>query len=477
MTFENGSKWRAMFGKKYKIIIVVHNDTVCWIDNGATNQRRQSFQVPLDQVLSSDKAMPKMPDWLKGSQKTLCIIPDHWFGSQSYPFRSKKPSLIESFLERKLAAVQPGQKAIRHFFNYRHSGDDREPQLDALFFQEDKSYQLYTALSKLNHTPQHITAPAFLWEERLRQTESDFYQLGTLLIHLTDKECQLYFYFKGNYQFSRSVMLFETGDDLDALGFEINQSLYMFSQKAKSELDRIYMICEASQCQSALGDVLGREIVGLEALAVQDIDATIIPEMATLIGLLQDAQLGSGVRFFSVMHRQVKQAMAWRPVQWSGIFVGLLLVIGLSGEHFILRKMLKQARHEYQTIQQVSLENTSGPILSEYPATLDQVLNMARRSLQVGTAHRMSVGFPSRIQLKTLELELESSPSMKVTALVQAADADELHAILKRLIAQLKTNFKDTGALTLNDIDISLNRSRGVQPSNRYQIGFELELS
>lgn len=58
-------------------------------------------------------------------------------------------------------------------------------------------------------------------------------------------------------------MVADAEDGLDALGYEINQSLYMFSQTAKSELDCIYMRCDSDQCREKLSEVLGREVIDL----------------------------------------------------------------------------------------------------------------------------------------------------------------------------------------------------------------------
>jgi hypothetical protein len=466
-----------MFKKKYNIIIAVHNDAVCWISADDTVGGGKFFRLPLDQVLNDEKVALQMPDWLKGNHKSLCIVPDHWFGSQSYAFQSRKPSLIEPFLERKLAAAFPGQEAIRHFFNYRHEGGHKEQNLFALFFQEDKGYQLYTVLCRLNHCPGHITAPAFLWEERLGQVASDFSQQGTLLIHLTDQECHLYFYFKGHYQFSRSVMVLDAGADLDALGFEINQSLYMFSQKAKSDLERIYMLGNAPQCQARLGEILGRDIIDLKPLAAEPSDNVATPEIAVLEGLLHKPQMGSGAHFFGVMHRQVKRAMEWRPVQWAGIVLGLLLLIGLGGEHFALQWMHAEALNEYRTIQHNLTTDTSGMQLTEYADTLEQVLGMARRAELAEAAFRMPADFPAQVHLKQLDLRFESAPTLQVTALVQARSVDELQSILNRLIVQMKDKFKSARAITLNDIDIGLDQPGDGKTADRYQIAFQLELT
>ncbi len=469
-----------MFGKQYKTIIAVHNDDVYWVSGGAVNGMRSFFQVPLNQLLEDDASRPPLPEWLRGSHRTLCIIPDHWFGSQSFAFQSGKASLIEPFLERKLTAAFPGQQSIRHFFAYRHVGDGAQRKLSAFFFQEDKSYQLYEALGKLNHTPQHITAPAFLWEDLLHRTTDDFGRQGILLVHLTGEECQLYFYFQGVYLFSRSVVVADAAGGLEALGYEINQSLYMFSQTAKSELDRIYIYCDSDQCRESLSDVLGREVIDLKPLCDQEPSDTLdITQLAILSGWLKLSRLNSGAQFFSVMHRQVKQALDWRPVQWAGIVVGIVLLIGLIGEHVLLRTMHDSARSDFRSLQQRVIIESSGTGLSEYPDTLEQVLSQARRSMLVDTVHRIPAGFPDQVQLNKLEFaaDNESSPSLTIAALVQARHADELQMILKRLMTELNGRFHNARALTLNDFDISLNRSGDGRTPNRYQIEFTMELT
>jgi hypothetical protein len=469
-----------MFNKQYKTIIAVHDDEVYWFSGGTGGGDRSFFQVPLQQLLDDETPMPLLPDWLKGSHKTLCIIPDHWFGSQSFPFQSGKASLIEPFLERKLTAAYPGQPSIRHFFNYRHIGSGGQRKLSACYFQEEKSYQLYEALGRLNHTPQHITAPAFLWEDLLGRATKDFGRQGILMVHLTGEECQLYFYYQGTYQFSRNVMVADADDGLDALGYEINQSLYMFSQTAKSELDHIYMFSESDQCREKLADVLGREVIDLKPLIDHGASETLaIPQLAILSGWLKISRLHSKAKFFSVMHRQVKQALDWQPVQRVGIVIGIVLLIGLAGEHFVLRKMHDRARNEYRSLQQRAMIDASGAGLSEYPDTLEQVLSRARRSMLVDAVHRMPAGFPDQVQLNRLALaaDTESSPSLTVAAWVQARNADELQVILKRLMAELNGRFQSAQTLTLNDFDIRLNRSGGGRETNRYQIEFTLELT
>jgi hypothetical protein len=466
-----------MFEKKYKRVIVVHNDEVCWFSNTKAAENREFFRLPLDQILNDLPDALQLPEWLKGGPNTLCILPDHWFGCAVYPFQSKKPSLIEPFLERKLATAYPGQKDLQHFFNYRHAHSDGTGELFALFYQEDKAYRLYDALSKLNLAPQRVTSPAFLWEERLQKSDQDFILLGTLLIHFTAQECQLYFYYRGNYQFSRSVMLTDASDGMETLGFEINQSLYMFSQKTKSDLDRIFLICDGPHCRDNLSQVLGREVIDLPSLSDQWTEAVKIPGMEPLDGLLQPSQMTHGASFFSVIHRQVKRAMEWWPVQMAGFISGLVLLFGLAGENLLIGRMLAEGKRDNQSIQQMLTSHDSGVALPEYADSLDQVLNKAAQKTLAEEAYRIPDGFGPQLQLRKLDLTLGSPSMLKLAAFVQARNAEELTKILTHLVIHMKDRFKDAQGFSLNDIDISLDQPGEGQAPNQYVIEFQLELT
>jgi hypothetical protein len=473
-----------MFSKQYKTIIAVHDDEVYWFSSLPDTGGHRFFQMPLQQLLDDETLLPSFPEWLKGSHKTLCIIPDHWFGSQRFSFKSGKPSLIEPFLERKLRAAFPDQKTIRHFFNYRQTDHHSGASLSALHFQEDRSYRLYDVLRKLNHSPQLITAPAFLWEDALQRAIEGFGSFGSLVVHLTGKEFQLYFFHQGKYQFSRSVLASngdEGGDDgLEALGYEINQSLYMFSQTAKSELDRIYMHCDSDQCREKLAEVLDREVIDLKPLMdtgpSEGID---LPHLAVLSGWLRRSHLHSGTGIFGIMHRQVKQAIEWRPVQWAGAIIGLVLLLGLVGEHFMLRAMFAEADNNYHAMQRRAIVASPGVALSEYPDTLERVVGRAKRSILVDAVHRLPEGFPSHVRLRKLELSAGpgSAPSLKVATRVHAHDAEELQVLLQGLIVELKGRFQNAKSLSLNDFDIRLSRPGNGHNPNRYQVDFTLELT
>jgi hypothetical protein len=464
-----------MLAQKTKTIIVVHDEEIWWICLDAAGDR-QWFRQPLAQLLTDEEPKQQIPDWLQDHSHPLCLFPDHWFGGESYPFQSRKPSLIEPFLERKLSAAYPGLKDIRNFFNYRHMSKDGENSLGAVFLVEDKGYDLYNVLQRMHHQPQRITSPALIWEERLRDADNDFGRLGTLLIHHTGNECQLYFYHQGHYLFSRSVMVGDAVEGIDALAFEINQSLYMFSQKAKNELDRVYAVCDDAHCQARLSETLGREVVDLSPLTDRQAKGGDIPGLEPLNDLLQWSRAHRNAAFFSIIQRQVKRTLEWRPVQLTGIILGLILLLCLVGENLFLRTLRNDENRDHSVIETSMPGSGSGIMLSEQASDLAQVLAMAARDMRIDAVYRLPDHLPAPMQLKELDLDLASPTTFKLAAMVRARDTRELTVLLTRVVTQVKGTFENVGTFSLNDIDIRLDRPVQGEAANRYRIAFQLEL-
>lgn len=464
-----------MLEPKPKTIIVVHNEDIWWINESA-GKDGQWLRQPLEKFLADDARDRQMPAWIPPHAKPLCIFPDHWFGSESYPFQSRKPSLIEPFLERKLSGAYPDRKEIRNFFSYRHLAKENDIRLYSVFLLEDKAYALYNALRHLNHPPRRITSPAFLWEERLQHVDADFNALGTLLIHHTGTECQLYFYHQGKYLFSRSVILGDTADGIDALVFEINQSLYMFSQKAKSELDKVYAVCDAPQYYARLSETLGREVMDISLLSGSRAEGGDIPGIEPLNDLLQWSRSHRNAAFFSIIERPMKQALVWWPVQMTGIVLGLVLLFVLVGENLFLHSLRNEENLELQAIEATTAGHARGIMLAQQVDAVAQVLDMAARTRCIDAVFRLPGAFPAPVQLKELDLDMASPKTVKLAAMVQARDHRELVMLLTRLVTQVKDAFENAQAFSLRDIDIRRDPSVRQGSADSYRIAFQLEL-
>ena len=458
--------------------MAIHNDALLWLSTDAADLGRCLFTLPLEKVLAQGRAHLPVPETLKGNNTFLCLVPDHWFGVESYPFKSPKSSLIEPFLQRKLSSSHPGRKAIGHFFNYKSNpSDDGSDNLYAYFLQEDIAYQVNRALQKENLAPLGFTTPAFIWEEKLKAVSPLFDRQGALLVHMGPAECQLCFYFNGHYLFSRNVVLSDDHTDrVGAVTYEINQSLYLFSQKTKSELRQIYLFAAGQSFKEALGEALGRELIDYgDLIPAKGRECTTIPEIPFLGGLLTGDHRFWRRPFFSVIHRRVKRKREWKPVQLAGIAVGLLMALLLIGEAFWLAGMQRKADNEHRRLRD-RIQASAGTMLSDYEEAFAQVMQRIDRPSCADTVLLAMASLPPNIWLKKLDIALATRPVMKVTASVEARNTEHLRASLTQLVARMKTSFKSAQAFSINDIDVDSAPKSSHPDSSRFTIVFQLDL-
>jgi hypothetical protein len=465
-----------VFKEKNDALIAIHDDTIFWLSTNQADMGRCLFQLPLETGMEVGIDTNDFPESLKGNNKFLCLVPDHWFGMESYPFKSQKPSLIEPFLKRKLSSSHPDQTAIGQFFNYISTpANDVSDNLYVYFLQDEKAYRLNSTLSKANLAPIGFTTPAFLWEDKLKKTSNLFNQDGSLLVHMCDQECRLCFYFNGSYLFSRSVVLPDDGDSIGAITYEINQSLYLFSQKTKSELKQIYLLAAESSFGELLGDALGRELIDCDALLPESRNNLATPEVPFLSRLLTKGHSTKRTPVFSVMHRQVKRRLEWRPVQLMGVAVGLFLVVLLVAEAFCLSSMQRTAEDDHRSLQK-QRRASADIVLTDYAVAFEQVMQRIDRPSCADTVLLTMASLPANIWLQELDMDVAPSPAIKVTAFVDARDTDHLRRTLTQLVARMKTNFKNTSALSINDIDVESTSGEDQQALFRFKIVFRLEL-
>jgi hypothetical protein len=292
---------------------------------------------------------------------------------------------------------------------------------------------------------------------------------------MCDRECRLCFYFNGNYLFSRSVVLPDDDDCIGAITYEINQSLYLFSQKTKSELKQIYLLAADSSFGEALGEALGRELIDCDALLPDSQSNLAIPKAPFLNRVLTKGHSAKRTSVFSVMHHQVKRQLEWRPVQLMGVAVGLFLVILLIGEAFFLSSMQRAAEDDHRSLQQ-QRRASADIVLTDYTVAFEQVMQRVDRPSCADTVLLTLASLPANIWLQELDMDMAPIPAIKVTAFVDARDTDHLRHTLTQLVAKMKTNFKNTPALSISDIDVESTSGEDQQALFRFKIVFRLEL-
>lgn len=461
-----------MFGLKNHLVIFVHNNELIWLAGRGEEQGRSLLRLPLEEVLNDGNVSERIPKFIKGKYRSLCIVPDHWFGNKSYPFQSRKANLIEPFLEHKLTSTYPEITELRHLFSYRHTSITSGGEgVTAYFLQDHKGYELFNALKRLNVSPRQITTLAFLWMEKLSQITSDFSRDGTLLIHINKEECSLYFYFNGNYLFSRNVILPETTDWMEGIAFEINQSLYMFSQKTKSELNRFYMLSDVSSNLNSLSRTLGHDVIDIGPLLTPS-DTFEDDELSSLNGVFDLSLKGT---FLNVSHRQIRRGLEWEPVQWTGIFIGMLLLLLLVGENLILGRMFRAEADITQGLYQ-KMHSLDGITLSDDESAVDRVLQTIEQPRAYDAVYRLLVSLPDGVRLKKIDLALETPSEVSLTAFVSAMDTDRLKDILTQLTNQIRHHFKSAQGFSVNDIDVRKDSSNNMNPTAPYLISLKIGL-
>ena len=331
-----------MFRQKIRGMTVVHGDTLFFVSY-AGDAIQVDHAVALDAFLEDDFTLSSIPAVVRARKNGLLVIPDYWIGQTRLMLPSKKRSVVEAFVERKLATEHPELPDIGLFYHYTFSKKPSESgNIYAFFFQEPLSYQLYQRLTLFDMAPFDITIPAYVWAKKLEKMHPELVNAGGGLIQKLSSASYLYFYHKGQFLFSRNIKFSDSPGEgteaLDALTYEINQSFYLFSQKEKAELEHIFIHSSRKEDAAELAESLGREVHFLDA------DDASIQELSDALGpcsVFTPSDLSPSSNYLAIVQKDHARAREWRPVQMAGAIVGILLFLLLGGEYLFLLKLVE----------------------------------------------------------------------------------------------------------------------------------------
>jgi hypothetical protein len=267
------------------------------------------------------------------------------------------------------------------------------------------------------------------------------------------------------------VILPETTDWMEGLTFEINQSLYMFSQKTKSELNRFYLLSDVSSNLNSLSQTLGHDVIDIGPLLTPS-GTFEDDELSSLNGVFDLSLKGT---FLSVSHRQIRRELEWEPVQWTGIFIGMLLLLLLVGENLILGRMFRAEADITQDLYQ-KMHSLDGITLSDDESAVDRVLQTIEQPRAYDAVYRLLVSLPDGVRLKKMDLVLETPSEVSLTAFVSAMDTDRLKDILTQLTNQIRHHFKSAQGFSVNDIDVRKDSSNNMNLTAPYLISLKIGL-
>ena len=470
-----------LFKKRNSVITIVNNEVLSFVIPDPPGEWRVLDSLPLDKFLSVDMESYLVPEEVRCRVNSLLIVPDYWFGNATFKFQSRKKSIIDVFIERKLQAEHPDLSDIKYFFGYiPYHTKQREKQLYVYFLQEPKSFELYNQLVELNLNPRRITTPAFIWAQKLGEIIPDFHNGGKGIIHMLSKECFLYFFFQGLFLFSRGITFpnsqMESSEKLNTLTHELNQSLYLFSQKAKAGIDQVYITSSAQGDAQELSDMLGREVKELAALDKGQSKDPVIVRHFGAMGRFRLNDLSPSKKFLSILHQLQRKELEWKPVQTVGIAVGLILLLFFSAESFFLWKW-SQPSLVPMAKAEIMAEKDPRNTIQQYNEALEFLIRESDRPSPQGAIVNVFRSLPDNFLIKEMTIEVEGSPAVHIKGVVTASGPGKLKDSISFLLVNLKKYFHGTRFLGLQDIDFEIDKySNTKEGYQNYLVNFGFNL-
>jgi hypothetical protein len=436
-------------------LVIATDKTVYFFGGGGTDADPPFNSQPLDQIGADGGAIGGFErNTRKRGHPALLIVPDHWIKHEYFPFQSTRDALIRAFLERKLKTSYPRQPHVADFFSFTpRRGEADQRGISAYFLEDERGARLHEALCQADLAPRSVTTPALLWAVELKHRVPDFFRQAALLVHSLRGQAFLYFFCEGDFLFSRRVALPEGNSE--ALVFEINQSLYLYSQKTKKELGRIYLVAEDAAGTGFLGQTFGRPVQVLEC---ESSAAALNEEIEFLQGLLTRDGIAFPDDEHGITHRRIQKQMRWRPFQWAGILVGACLLAVLAVEtHWIAQSRDLKAAGPAPAHSDARLQ--------ELESALDELIASTNRPSSAFVAARLAASLPEAMRLSQVKIDIDA-PLLELSATVQAEGVDGVREMLKRFAAELSTRLRLPRPIRLEDFSFQTDdvRNEAGQP-------------
>jgi hypothetical protein len=468
------------FRKRATPITLVDNNEIHFVLQVGSAEGQILDPVPLDRLIADQVDLSAVPAAFQHQAGSVMVVPDYWLANASFAFQSKKRSLAEAFLQRKLRAEMPEFPQVEDFFEYFfHESDQGETEVYAYFIREPTFFHAYDQLARWNLHPRRVTTPAFLWEAQLKERIPGFREGGKAFVHILARECFLYFFFEGHFLFSRQIALPECEEDasgqLETLAYETHQSLYLFSQKARAEIDRVYVASFGYVEAEALAEALGKEVEEVRGLEEGLTESSVTIGQPGLLSGLYLPDLSKAQNFISIANKQTEKEQQWKPVQKMGIAVGLLLLLLLAGESALLwkwsRPVAVEAAQGGGAKDQEAVE-----ALRQYNEALDLFLRESQRPSPGKAIIQLARALPEEVWIREMIVETEPTPGLSLTGTVRAAEPSEFRETLSDFLDGLKGHFRGARSLGLQDIHVNTADCEHVEGGRSCAIALEFEL-
>ncbi len=436
-------------------IIAVHDDEIHF----ETGQSDLSFLRSEGSSLAgfldggAPFAMPAAGTGPRGFR--LLIVPDHWFGQVEFPFQSRKSGVVESFAKRQLQAAHPELPLIEAFYAYRFNrGEPANQRLSIAYLQEPRGYQLYERLEDCGLVPHLITTPALLWEHKLQSRLGEFVDGGRCLIQMVGQCCFLYFFFGGWFLFSRSITLpdlsLSPDERFGGLVYELNQSFYLFAQKAKADLAGLYLVSPRAEDPALLTDLLGREVKPLALGAGQGEPVFAAQESDSPVAAFMGEAFALENGFRGIAHRRLKRELDWKPVQTAAVLIGAVTLLTIAAESLFLWRGF--ARGGNGAAASVVSDAAATETLAGFNDALAFISAEVSKPSAAETVAAVMRSLPPETRIKTLALAIADQPGLRLEGVMAAPGPEAFELRLAALLDRLNQDFAISPPLSLQDV-------------------------
>jgi len=458
-----------MIKAKTPIISIVQDQDVFFIDRGAAPGDETLCRTSLPSLLQEENPADTLLKDLRGRKNMLLVIPDYWIGQAVYRLQSRKRSIVEAFIERKLTMEYPDSPDVHLFYAYETvAAEAGGRELYVYYLQDAGAAALYRQLEAADLRPPHMTTPAFLWQRRLKKGIRQFETHGSAFIQKFKTAAFMYFFSKGRFLFSRSIVFSETSDDpseaVNALTYELSQSIYLYAQRTKSDLRHLLMSSHRADDISDLARNLDREIETWEAATNPVALKTAAPGP---IAAFAAAELQMSGDLLTLAHKTHARAREWRPVQVAGMVVGLILLALLGAENFFL---IKWTRSNPMPTDSSAIMTGEMPreVIRRYNASLDVLMQEAQRIAAADAIVKLLRALPDAVSLEQLELTTRDNPRVVLKARAAAERMQHLEAAITQLLNNLSADF--VGSRQLGKQDVMIRQPPSAAAAGNYML-------
>lgn len=459
------------------ILTLVSNEQVVFVESDNRARFRVVESLPLGEVLN-DGLSERIAGLFKGAENALLLVPDYWLGIKSYPLATTRSSIVTAFIRKKLQLELGEEHGGEEFFDYiPYTDEEGERGITVFFSHEPHLVTLHDRLARSGITPRRITTPGLLWESKLRNHLPDFAAgTGKLLIYAVGADCFFYFFNEGRFLFSRDLGLAADADMADraeTLAFEIQQSRFLFAQKARNEIDQIYFVSArtAPVDLSLLAERIGRTTASLDAEFRSDATSDRNPLINPLLLFAAD-DWGAQSRIVNIAHRRIRTETDWKWPQTVTLCCGGLALAVLAGQAIFVGMKLSKT----ETAQRQTSIREQTAVISELSGRLDEILQRRQAPTIAGAVARLAQSLPAGIMIESFKVDAATGKTLQFNGIANADGPDAFRQLLIALVDNVRANFPGNEQLTHTGVLFEPIRQGADDPLKSFKISFQVTL-